>query len=183
MRDAMDLIANGDFGSACISTLSVKGLPPGTLLLEAYFSPAVRAPASLQLDRYLPAHSERLLMDLKGRNLADKVSHQQLNGLCQNLKRSLIPALMRQIREPLTALLNTVEKNGKSTEEDWRHQALTNYNKVRDSERRRLQALAQRNPDIGEHELLNFDSSSEQGQKYLSQLQLNLNALRLAIVS
>ena len=183
LRDAMDLIANGDFGSACIATLSVKGLPPGTLLLEAYYSPAVRAPVSLQLDRYLPTHSERLLMDAKGRNLADKVSHQQLNGLCQKLKRSLIPALMRQIRDPLTELLNTVEAQGKVTESSWRQQALENYNKQRNSERSRLQALAQRNPDIGEEALQHFDTSTEQGQQYLSQLQLNLNALRLAIVS
>ncbi len=183
LRDAMELIATGDFGSACMCTLAVKGLPAGSMLLETFFNPSLQAPAALALDRYLPATSERVLLDSHGRQLSSKVSHKQLNSLCQNVKKSLVPALMRQIREPLTELLNNVEALAKQLESQWREQAVAAYQQARNSERARLQALAQRNPDIGEPELLSFDRDSEQGLALLGGLQLNTHALRLAIVS
>ena len=183
LRDAMELIANGDFGSACISTLSVKGLPAGTMLLETFFNPSVQAPAALALDRYLPTHSARLLLDSKGRQLTDKVSHGQLNTLCQNVKKSVVPALMRQIREPLTELLNQMESLASAQQNDWRQRALDNYQQARRSERARLLALAERNPAVGAGELEEFDRDTEQGKRHLQALQLTTHALRLAIIS
>ncbi|WP_374962152.1 RNA polymerase-associated protein RapA [Spongiibacter tropicus] len=183
LRDAMELIANGDFGSACINTLSVKGLPAGTMLLETFFNPSVQAPAALALDRYLPAHSARLLLDSRGRQLTDKVSHAQLNALCQNVKKSVVPALMRQIREPLTELLNQMESLAATQQDDWRQQALSQYEQARRTERARLQALAERNPAVGEDELEHFDRDTEQGKRHIQALQLSTHALRLAIIS
>ena len=183
LRDAMELIANGDFGSATMCTLAVKGLPAGSMLLETFFNPSLQAPAALALDRFLPAQSERILLDTQGRQLSDKVSHAQLNSLCQHVKKGLVPALMRQIREPLTALLNNVEGIAKQLESQWREQALTAYEQARSSERARLLALAERNPDIDEQAVQRFDSETEQGRTHLGALRLNTHALRLAIIS
>ena len=183
LRDAMELIANGDFGSATMCTLAVKGLPAGSMLLETFFNPSLQAPAALALDRFLPAQSERILLDTQGRQLSDKVSHAQLNSLCQHVKKGLVPALMRQIREPLTALLNNVEGIAKQLESEWREQALTAYEQARSSERARLLALAERNPDIDEQAVQRFDSETEQGRTHLGALRLNTHALRLAIIS
>ncbi|MAY36134.1 MAG: RNA polymerase-associated protein RapA [Spongiibacteraceae bacterium] len=183
VREAMELIVNGELGSASISTLSVKGLPAGSLLLEAFLNPVIPAPAALQLDRYLPAMSERLLMDGQGRQLGGKVSHEQLNSLCQTVKRKLIPPLMRQIREPLVSLLEQAENRSAELQKEWRQQALEHYRGQRQRERERLAALAARNPDVGDAELVAFDQRSETGEAALQQLQLQMNALRLAIVS
>src|SRR5690606_12874981 len=35
---AMDLVAHGEYGNACVAGISIKGLKPGTLLLEALFA-------------------------------------------------------------------------------------------------------------------------------------------------
>lgn len=183
VRDAMDLIASGDFGSACVCTLPVKGLPAGSLLLESFLNPVIHAPAALQLDRYLPAFSERLLIDNQDRKLQGKVAHKQLNVLCQTIKRKLVPALLREVREPLAQLLNTTEREAKNLEKQWRQTAAGNYEAARRSERERLQALSERNPDIDDNTLAAFDKSSAQGLAALNALQLNVGALRLAIVS
>ena len=183
VRDAMDLIASGDFGSACVCTLPVKGLPAGSLLLESFLNPVIHAPAALQLDRYLPAFSERLLIDNQGRKLHSKVAHKQLNALCQTVKRKLIPALLREVREPLAKLLNTVEQEAKATEQQWRKAAVEHYTAARSKERERLQALSKRNPDIDDSSLAAFDQTSAKGLAALGALKLNLGALRLAIVS
>ncbi len=181
--DAMDMIVSGDLGSACVCTLPVKGLPAGSLLLESFLNPLIHAPAALQLDRYLPAFSERLLIDDKGRQLHAKVAHEQLNTLCQTVKRKLIPALLREVREPLALLLNAIEKEAKALEKQWQKQSVDNYQSARRSERERLVALAERNPDINDDTLNAFDQVSAQGGDALQTLQLNIGALRLAIVS
>lgn len=181
--EAMELIVKGDFGSACVSTLSVKGLPAGSLLLEGFLSPAIQAPAALHLDRYLPASNARLLIDNRGRTLESKVSHEQLNSLCQTIKRKVIPPLMRQLREPLGHLVEQAERHAEALESEWRKQALAQYRQTRQRERDRLAALANRNPEVSEADLVNFDEQSAQGEAALLKLQLNLSALRLAIVS
>ncbi|WP_372782653.1 RNA polymerase-associated protein RapA [Litorivivens sp.] len=183
VRDAMEMIVTGDFGSACISTLAVKGLPAGSLLLEGFLNPGIQAPSALQLDRYLPDRYARVLIDAKGRELGSKVSHEQLNGLCQTIKRKLIPALLRQIREPLANLIELAENQAQHLEADWRTQALENYRQQRHNERVRLCELARLNPDVSDREVAHFDAQTVQGETALGRLQLNLNALRLAIIS
>lgn len=183
VRDAMDMIASGDLGSACVCTLPVKGMPAGSLLLEGFLNPVIHAPSSLQLDRYLPAFSERLLIDTLGRELQGKVAHKQLNALCQTIKRKLIPALLREVREPLAQLLNRVEKEARTLEQQWRDLSCERYRLARSDERSRLVALAARNPEIDASQVQAFDAKTEQGLAALSSLQLNLSALRLAIVS
>lgn len=183
VRDAMELIAVGDFGSACVCTLPVKGLPAGSLLLESFLNPVIHAPAALQLDRYLPAFSERLLIDNQGRKLHGKVAHKQLNALCQTIKRKLIPALLREVREPLAQLLNAVEADAKKLEQQWQQTASSDYETARQAERARLLALSERNPDIDDSTLKAFDQATAQGLAALQRLQLNIGALRLAIVS
>ncbi|MFT5032625.1 MAG: ATP-dependent helicase HepA [Bermanella sp.] len=183
VRDAMDMIVTGDLGSACVCTLPVKGLPAGSLLLESFLNPVIHAPAALQLDRYLPAFSERLLIDNQGRKLHSKVAHKQLNELCQTIKRKLIPVLLREVREPLAQLLNVTEKDAKALEQQWQEAALKSHQSARRSERERLLSLAERNPDINSDTLATFDRVSTQGKDALKKLQLNVGALRLAIVS
>ncbi len=183
VRDAMELIAVGDFGSACVCTLPVKGLPSGSLLLEAFLNPVIHAPAALQLDRYLPGYGERLLIDNRGRQLQSKVSHAQLNTLCQTIKRKLIPALLREVREPLAQLLNASETQAESLQNTWRQEASERYLDARASERQRLEALSRRNPDIDDKALMAFDEITARGKAALGSMQLNISALRLAIVS
>ena len=50
----MDMVLHSQLGNAAVSSIEVKGLPAGTLLLETCFSLSCPAPAQLQLSRYLP---------------------------------------------------------------------------------------------------------------------------------
>jgi ATP-dependent helicase HepA len=183
VHDAMMMISTSDFGSAAVCTLPVKGLPPGTLLLEAYFNPGVQAPAAMQLSRFLPGTSMRLLIDRNGKNLSKAVSHERLNQLCQNVKRKLIPALMRQLRNDLGEMVQTLDGLCEAATSQWRGAATESYLNERNRERQRLVSLAERNSQIGSAEIDNFDEATQRGEQALEGLQLNLYALRLAITS
>jgi ATP-dependent helicase HepA len=179
----MDLIMSSDFGSATVCTIAVKGLKAGTLLLEALYSPALQAPPWLQLPRYLPAQSFRLVVDHQQRNLTASVAHKKLNQLAQGIKKTVMPALLREVRPSLTAMLPNVEALAQAAAKEWISTALDNYGKDRSAERQRLQALMNRNPHISPAELESFDAETLLGKDALAAMQLNMSALRLAIVS
>ncbi|GAB3371436.1 RNA polymerase-associated protein RapA [Spongiibacter taiwanensis] len=183
LRSAMDVIMTSDFGSASLCTLPVKGLKSGTLLLEVFFNPSLNAPAWLQLQRQLPGHCLRLVIDDQHRDLSQAVAHSKLNQLCKGVKKTLAPALLRQVREPLGKMIQHLEALAQTASGQWQQQALENYRQERDEERQRLENLSQRNPDIDAATLASFDSDTERGEQALSSLQLNMAALRLAVVS
>lgn len=183
VRSAMDIILSGDFGSASLCTLPVKGLKSGSLLLEVFFNPALHAPTWLQLQRQLPAQSLRLVIDNELRDLSKGVAHSKLNQLCRSVKKTLAPALLREVRENLSKMIQHLEARAQTESETWRQQALTNYRQERDQERQRLVHLMDRNPDIDKASLARFDSDNQRGEAALSSLKLNMAALRLAVVS
>lgn len=183
VREALELILSSDFGSASICTMQVKGLPAGTLLLEAFFNPSTQAPAGLQLQRHVPGQSLRLLIDNTGRDIAAKVPHAKLNPLCQHVKKKMVPPLMRQIREPLAKMVKMAEQLAGQRLDEWRRHAGEHLEAERHRERQRLAALVERNPAVGEEALAEFDHYSELGRDALAKLQLDMVALRLAIVS
>jgi ATP-dependent helicase HepA len=183
VSSAMDMVMSSDFGSASICTIAVKALKPGTLLLEAFFSPAVQAPAWLQLQRYLPAQSFRLVTDQQNRNLSNAVAHSKLNQLAQGVKKTLMPVLLREVRNTITAMIPHLESLAEDATKDWVKAATKAYESERGNERERLQALMSRNPHVAPEELDVFDQETAVGLTALQSLQLNMSALRLAIVS
>jgi ATP-dependent helicase HepA len=180
---AMDMVMSSDFGSACICTIAVKALKPGTLLLEGFFSPTLQAPAWLQLRRYLPAQSFRLVIDQQNRNLSTAVAHSKLNQLSQGVKKTLMPVLLREVRSTITAMIPHIESLAEDACNDWRKVATEAFQVERSNERERLEALMSRNPHVAPQELDIFDQETAVGIKALQSLQLNMSALRLAIVS
>jgi ATP-dependent helicase HepA len=183
VSSAMDLVMSSDFGSASVCTIAVKGLKPGTLLLEAFFSPALQAPAWLQLQRYLPAHSFRLVVDQQLRNLSANVDHKRLNQLAKSVKKTVMPALLREVRPSISTMIPHIETLAEKAVKDWVSEAADNYQRDRSNERHRLQALMARNPHVSPAELEAFDSETVIANNALQSLQLNMSALRLAIVS
>ncbi len=183
LRGAIELVLSGEFGAATICTLSVRGLAPGTLLLEALYGVTAAAPAWLQLPRYLSQHSLRLLLDSKHRELAQKVSFDQLNQLCQGVKKHLAPRLLREVRAQLVPMLSEIDQLARAQLADIAAATGDNYRRQRSDERARLAALAEVNPAVGEEALTHFDHCTATGLEYLGKLQLNMAGLRLAITT
>jgi len=63
--EAMEMIATEEKGNACLITLKNTGLPPSTILIESLFNLHAPADSDLQISRFLPTHSIRLVADEK----------------------------------------------------------------------------------------------------------------------
>ncbi len=178
---AMDLVAHGEYGNACVASIAIKGLRPGTLLLEAVFAIHCPAPKGLQLSRFLSLSPQRLLVDLNGKNLSEVLPHERLNTLCQPLPRNAAQAALRQLSNELGQLVSHAQKLAQPLLAPRVDAAKTALQQNWQAEAQRLRALQAVNPAIRDDEIEFCERQLRDGLAALSDAQLQLEALRLVI--
>jgi ATP-dependent helicase HepA len=178
---AMDLVAHGEHGNACVAGISIKGLKPGTLLLEAIFAIHCPAPKGLQLSRFLSLSPQRLLVDLNGKNLSEVLPHERLNTLCQPLPRNAAQAALRQLSSELDQLVGHAQKLAQPLLAPRVDAAKMALQKMWTEEAERLRALQAVNPTIRDDEIAFCERQLRDGLEALADAQLQLEALRLVI--
>ena len=107
---AMELISDGEFGNTALCSLKLPPLPPGTLLLEAFFILRCTAPRALQMQRYLPQHSVRLVFDNNGNDLSGIITHSHLNKLASRVGRRTAQSLVGHARPQIAEMVEKAEK-------------------------------------------------------------------------
>ncbi|MCG2580840.1 MAG: RNA polymerase-associated protein RapA [Marinobacter sp.] len=179
----MDSVTSSGLGKAALASLSVKALPPGTLLLEALFTVHCPAPESLQLSRYLPVSPLRLLVDVNGRDLSAALPHDRLNDLCSNIRRRTAQAIVPQIRPQVETLVDHAERLADPHLEPMREKALEQLTRVFGPEIRRLEALKKVNPAIRDEEIGFFRDQFEAAKSALAHASLSLEGIRVIVTA
>jgi ATP-dependent helicase HepA len=180
---AMDLVINGEFGNTAFVTFQLPPLKPGTILLEAIFTLSSIAPAGLQLHRYLPLTSVRLLVDHRLSDLSGILSSAHLDRLAKEAPLHNARDLVRHTRPQLTRMISQLEKLAETEKVKLRDAAIKAMRTEQKIELERLQALARVNPNIRREEIQLLEELPGQLETCLRQSQMRLDALRVAMVS
>lgn len=178
---AIEMILGAEYGNAAIASINVKGLPPGTLLLEAVYSVHCIAPRALQVERFLPNTPLRFLVDRKGKNLSAVLPHAKLNTLCSNIPRSSGPAIIAQVRNDIGPMQEHAAKFAAAELPALVAAARAQLTESLSSEIARLEALRAVNPAIRGEEIEFFQTQLASGQAAIGQASLQLQALRLVV--
>lgn len=179
----MDSVTSSGLGKAALASLSVKALPPGTLLLEALFTVHCPAPEALQLSRYLPVSPLRLLVDVNGRELSAALPHDRLNDLCSNIRRRTAQAIVPQVRPQVETMVDHAERLAEPHLEPLREEALNQLKGVFEPEIRRLEALMKVNPAIREEEIGFFRTQYDAARSAIEQASLALEGIRVIVTA
>jgi ATP-dependent helicase HepA len=178
---AIEMILGAEYGNAAIASMNVKGLPPGTLLLEAIYSVQCIAPRQLQLPRFLPNTPLRFLVDRKGKNLGAVLPHEKLNALCSNIPRSSGPAIIAQVRTEIGPMQEHAARFAAAELPALIAAARARLTDDLSREIARLEALRAVNPAIRSEEIEFFRTQLAAGQAAIDQATLQLDALRLVV--
>lgn len=178
---AMEMILNGEHGSAALVSISVKSIKPGTLFLETFYTVHCAAPKYLQLDRFLPFIPLRILMDVSGKNLSSVLSYEQLNGLCEPIKRHLSYPIIQQIREDVETILANSEAIAQTHLIQIVDRAKSEMKLNISQEINRLEALQKINPAIRDDEITFFKQLIVESEHYMSHASLQLQAVRVVV--
>ncbi|NBI42898.1 RNA polymerase-associated protein RapA [[Haemophilus] felis] len=181
IRHGIDLITSGDIGKCAVSLLMNKSIPAGTLLLELIYVVEAQAPKGLQLTRFLPPTPIRLLLDVKGNNLAEKVS---FNGLQKQLKpmgKNMANKVVKMVRNQINHLVKLSEQKVIAPAEQIIHNAQQLADQTLSAELNRLTALQAVNKNIRQDEILALEQIKQRSLSQLQQATWRLDSLRVII--
>lgn len=181
VTEAMDQLLSSELGNAALVTMSVKGIKPGTLFLEAIFTLNSMAPKALQLDRFLPLSPMRIVVNVEGRDLSEVLKHDKVNELCKGLQRKIAPAIVKEIRGDMATLLDKAQAFAEKQLPERLDNARTELCAKLDAEISRMQSLQTRNPLIRDEEIAHLKAQREQCLEYIAKTGLEVQAMRVII--
>lgn len=181
VKGAMELVLSPDFGNTSIATISVNGLPPGTLLAESIFTPTFMAPSALQLQRFLPTTPIRVLVDIKGTDVSHALPHEGLNKLCSKVPKATSQAIVKQHHAEIRKLATHADTLAHKQLAGIEQQAQQQLADLINGEIDRLTELQKVNSNVRNEEILHLQQQLAESQHFLSHTQLELQTIRLII--
>ncbi len=182
---AMDMILTSDFGNAtfCSVEFDSKDFSAGTLILEAIYSIHCPAPKYLQIHRYLPESSVRIVIDNNSRNLTKALKHEVLNRYADRVNKRTTEDIIRHARPAIQSLVDQSAKLATPKQDEIIKQAQQVLSAEAKEDIERLRALAKVNPNIRKEEVIQLEENVTALASYLEQARLKLDAIRVAFVS
>ena len=180
---AMDLVLNGEYGNTAFCILKLPPLKPGTILLEAIFTLSAIAPGDLQVHRFLPLTTLRLVVDHRNTDLSGILSSSLINRLAERASLHNARDLVRSTRPRITVMLEHAEQRAEVQKDSILNAAIENMRSGQQIELERIQALAAVNPNIREEEIQFVQETTQRLEHHLNNAQLRLDAIRVAMVT
>jgi len=181
IQEVMEMIQENELGKASVATISVKGLPPSTILLESLYTVETLAPRDLQLERYLPLNPQRFLFSLDGKNLSKAVAHKSLNEICKSLPRKISTTVVAKLKDEIDHLINISQQTANKTLPDLKLNAQQSMRQDLEQELNRMQSLQAINPMIRNDEIQYIQKKIEISENFIQKAQLVMQGLRVII--
>ena len=178
---AIDLILNENKGNASVCILKNKGIKAGTILIESLFKLESIAPKYLQAQRFLPFTCIRLLMNDKGANLANNVSHDQLSSQCKKLDKVNARLVLKSEEKIVKAILDKAKQLAQNLGNDIKQKSLDSMKIQQTNEVDRLNNLKQINPNVRPEEITYLNRQTELLEKYLAETEVKLESVRVIV--
>lgn len=181
VQGGMDLVLAGSMGNSSVALLKNKAVKPGTVLVELLYVSEAIAPRHLQLGRYMPPAIIRCLLDQQGRNLADKVSLETLNGQLETVPRASAAKFARSQRDELAALVKKADTLVQPEHMEKVQLAHAAFRQTLGNEIERLSALQQINPNVRDEEIDLLRRHLAEGTALLNKATVRLEAIRVLV--
>ena len=180
---AMDMVMSGELGNTAFCALKLPLLKAGTILLEAMFTTSSPAPHGLQLHRYLPLTTIRVVVDSKQNDLSAILTEKHFNKLGQKVRKHQAQEFIRHARLKINPMIEHAEQLAAGQEKALVEAAQMRMEDMQRSELQRLQALARVNPNIRQEEINYLTEETSELAHYLEHTYIKLEALRVAVVT
>ncbi len=180
---AMDMMLSGEFGNATLCTLKAPFLKPGTLLLEAIFVVSCPGPRHLQLSRYLPQASLRIVVDRDRRNLTSVLTPERIDGVIESIKKHVAQEVAKHARAEITAMAARATEIAEAELSGLLTAAVQHARDDQAGELARLEALAAVNPNIRAEEIEFRRDYASTLVEVLSNATVRLDAVRVGLAT
>src|SRR5690606_39208655 len=181
--ESIDTLLQGYYGKTAVGLLKHPKLPPGSLLLEALYRVQASASRELQLKRFLPCTTLRVLVDSQGRDLSAALSQPGLQQLLARIDRQELAPRIAEQRDAVQAMAVRAKALAEARLPALLKSSSADMLTTLSGELKRLAALREVNPNVRQEEL---DFLKEQVRGLHAALQgasLQLEGLLLVFVA
>jgi ATP-dependent helicase HepA len=182
-RAAMELLTASDLGTSALTIVRDARFKCASILLESLYVAECQAPAHLEAARFLPPTLLRLLIDESGRNRADEIPHEDLQGHCLSHNHKLARTLLESRGERLVWMIEMGEGAARAAVPGLRDGAIARMHRLLGEELDRLRALARVNPSVRADEVAALERRRDLLAQALAKMHLRLDALRLIVTA
>ena len=180
---AMDMVLGGEFGNASFGVVKVAGLHPGNLLIETQFVVICPAPRGLNVQRFLPQSSLRVVVDGAGEDVTAKRDAAWFDLAVRDVPAATALKVITRMRAQISSLTDHATHFAEVQQEHGVTSALEAMHRQFDAETARMQRLAAVNPNIRAEEVSFLDQTRTQLARYLRGAQLKLDAVRVVVAT
>jgi ATP-dependent helicase HepA len=182
-RGAMAMILDSDLGTCALTLVRDPDLAPGSLLLEMIHVAQCPAPPELEMDRFLPPTTLRLLLDAEGQDRSADFPHERLRGQCLTRNRTLAQAIIQAKAATLETLFQSGEYLVAKMAAGLEDAARARTKGELDAEIDRMRALARVNANVSPAEVTVLENRRDRLSRHLGRVRLHLDALRLVVAA
>ncbi|MEP1470333.1 MAG: RNA polymerase-associated protein RapA [Halieaceae bacterium] len=181
--EAMEMVHSTELGNAAIGTIKLKGIAPGTMLLESIYTVNCVAPRALEVERFLSLSPIRLLVDARGKELARLVPHERLNTLVEKVQKSTALAIIKRVQNEVDAKMALANQQAEQQLQTLLDEAEATMRSALGEELQRLEALREVNTSIRQEEIDHLRYRIDECALHIRHANLQMQALRLIITT
>lgn len=181
VEGAIELILSEDKGNASVCILKNKAIKSGTLLMEVLYHVEPVAPKYLQAQRFLPFTAIRILVDINGNDLAEKVSHENLSKQCHKIPKGTSRQVLKSEEKTLRKMLSKADARADQKAQQILDSIVSRMQQSQQEELNRLLSLRKKNPNIRDAEIEFINNQTQLLENYLSDTQLQLDSVRVIV--
>ena len=179
--ESMSALLGGDIGKASLGTFKHRGVPGGTVLLEAIHRVECIAPRHLETGRFLDETVFRSLLTPDAREVGDKLSAQFLSEHLQPVPTATSAAALNKLRPVLESVFTELEHRAQQVSAERRLASIQSAQAYFDAEINRLLHLQSINPSISADEVASLSRQKEACLEALKQTAPVLEGLRVCV--
>ena len=181
VRNAMDMVASNETGNTALTAIRLRGIKPGSVLLECLFVLEAAAVETLQSQRYLPPTTVRVVMDERGNDQSETLTHDAINQAGTRVDASTAAQVVRAKQEVLKTLLERCEQYAQQQAPEIFNSAHAQAEEILMREVNRLKALQRVNPNVRDAEIEFFEQQLYALNQLIDATRLRLDALRVIV--
>jgi ATP-dependent helicase HepA len=181
VTESMEMIQNSEFGNTALAMITLESLPKGTLFVETWYAINIIADKKLQLDRYLPTHPTRFLINHSKKDFSQLLPYEKINPLCGSIPKKTALAIAEKTRAITQEILSISQKLADDRIVELKASAKHNMMNDLSGELDRLQSLQKVNSNIRNDEIEYLKNRIQLSEQQIDRARFQLQSLRLII--
>lgn len=174
----IELLLEYQIGNVTVNSWK-ENVPPRSLLLETVFIAECVAPPKLQISRYFPPTTLRVVVDKEAKDCTSAWSYEQIKTLVVNADQVKLKAVKNIPKDFLKNLLRESLGRAEARFMKLIDEYIVEMVKNFDQEIFRLQELQKKNPLLSDAETRHLMDSKNELLSYMNKAQIRLDSLRL----